>query len=1004
MNRACDMQDQEGDVSRGRERGVVVKLPRARALGAGHTSEHAPEPGGWIVPDAGSQEAESFAFGPFVLIPAQQKLLLDGKAVRIRGRALEILALLVARPGEVLEKRELIAAAWPNIFVDESNLKVNVAALRRALGDGHEEARYIATVAGRGYRFVAPVRRLLQAREPERRSVVLPMQLSAQRGRRLIGRAEVVAALRSALAQERLLTIVGPGGIGKTSVALAVAAEAADMAPDGTVFIDLSPLAEARFIPAALASALGLPVHSEQVVPALTAHMQGRSMLIVLDCCEHLIEPVALLAEDILAATATVRILATSREPLSIAEERVYRLPALETPASSAALTAQDAMTYSSVQLFVERAAARLKSFELTDANAWVAAAICQRLDGMALAIELAATRVDIFSLPELLALLNDRFRLLKEARRSRLPRQRSLAATLDWSYGLLSQTESRILRGLSVFTGPFTLDAATAILTVQEQTAAEVSAGIASLVAKSLVQSDVSDAPALYRLLDSTRIYAKGHLLDAEESELVIHRHAGYFRGLAERSEDDWGKLPTDKWLARYGRAIDDVRGALGWAFSDAGNIETGIALTVAAIPLWEHLSLIDECRSAVERALGDGAGPLSNDHRSRMKLSAALATALLHTRGPLPVGKAAWSDCYEIARQLAEPDFQLRALWGLCDYATWTGDHRGALAAAEKIRELAAALGDTLAVVNVDRQAGTALRYLGRHAEARSRLEGMIANYEPPLFRSHIARFQFDPRVGARGTLANVLWLQGFPDQAADMAERALREAEAAGHAMALCNALAHTAVPVALYRGDLEMARRLLSRLDEHMAMNDMAIWKAVANALNGALLIGRADDRGIPTLLDAIETMREAGFRMRYPAYLSVLAAGLTQSGETARARQAIDEGTNWARRSGEIWCISELWRVEGELFRREGTPEAAEDRFRKALRWARRQGARSLELRAATSLARLHRDLGRSDEGASLLAQVRDRFEEGRDTADLVAARDLDKVGPMPLLA
>lgn len=999
------MQDRDTEGSGRREGGIVLKLPSVRASGAGSHPDQSAGPGSKPLHVVGTHEAAGYAFGPFVLLPGQQKLLHDGNPVRIRGRALDILALLVARPGEVIEKNDLIAGAWPNIFVDESNLKVNVAALRRVLGDGKGDATYIATVSGRGYRFVAPVRILASAPRPEGKAALGPGQLPPHLGRQLIGRAQVVSALRDALLQNRLVTIVGPGGIGKTSVALAVARDAAERFRDGTVFLDLSPIAEPRFVAPALASALGLSLHSEHVVPALNTHLHGRTMLIVLDGCEHLIETVAILAEDVLTGTTGIRIMATSREPLSVAHENVHRLPALETPAEPAGMTARGAMTYSAVQLFVERARARSNSFELTDATAPIATAICQRLDGMALAIELAATRVDMFSLSELLSLLNDRFQLLEEARRSRFPRQRSLAATLDWSYSLLSQAERRVLRGLSAFAGQFTLESAGAVLAEPGDVIGGTSAVIASLVAKSLVQSDVSEPIAFYRLLDTTRIYARGHLLAAKDASDVMRRHANRVRDLAERSETDWGTLPTPEWLALYGRAIDDVRSALNWAFSDGGDVEMGLALTVAAIPLWDHLSLLDETRSSVERALARQAARagLEGD-RIRMKLCAALGTAILHTKGPLPAGRAAWTEVYEIARAAGDHDYQLRALWVLCDYCTWSGDHRAALATVAKIRDLATALDDRPALVNVDRQAGTSLRYLGRQAEARASLERMISNYVPPLYRSHIARFQFDPRVGARGTLANILWLQGYPDQATAMADRALREAEAAGHAMALCNALGHTACPIALYVGDLGKAEELLARFDEHVAKHAMGIWRAVARALRGVLLVRQEHTLGVAVLLDAIEAMREVGFRLRYPAYLGVLAAGLSRSGDTANARLAIEEAIVIARRGGEIWCIAELLRIEGELLLRGGSLEAAEQCFQRALRWSRRQGTRSFELRAAISLARLYRDLGRADEAAAILAPVYDRFDEGWDTADLAAARQLAGCGLTSVLA
>ncbi len=278
----------------------------------------------------------------------------------------------------------------------EANLTVHVAALRRALRDGQADNRYIVNIPGRGYRFVAPVTFVDQQRyvTPPLAAAVRPHNLTAQLTR-LIGRAEVVANLAQQLTTQRLLTIVGPGGIGKTAVALDAAARLVGDYEDGVWLIDLAPIADPRLVPTALASALRLEISSDDPVPGLIAAVRDRQMLLVLDNCEHVIEEAAALAAGVLRGSHGVQILATSREPLRVEGERVHRLSPLGSLPASVRLGASEALRFPAVQLFVERAAAAMNEFELSDADAYSVGDSCRRLDGVPLAIELAAGRVD---------------------------------------------------------------------------------------------------------------------------------------------------------------------------------------------------------------------------------------------------------------------------------------------------------------------------------------------------------------------------------------------------------------------------------------------------------------------------------------------------------------------------------------------------------------------------------------------------------------------------------
>src|SRR5712664_3177391 len=419
-----------------------------------------------VSPAMGPMNGHAISFGPFRLL-AMQRLLLEGdQPVRLGSRAFDILAALVERAGEVVGKEQLIARAWPQTFVEESNLKIQVSALRRALGDGQAGNRYVVTVPGRGYNFVAPVRReetLRAASAPPAPSTTphnLPFAVT-----RMIGRDDAVAALVTRLSRERLVTIVGPGGIGKTTVALAVAERMMASYEHGVWLVDLAPLGDPRLVPSAVATVLGLEIRTENPLAALVAAVRDNRMLLLLDNCEHVIDAAADLAAALLSGVPGVNILATSREPLRVAGEREYRLASLGIPQASSRLTTAEAASSPAVQLFVERVTAIVEDFALTDANAPVVAEICRRLDGLPLAIEFAAPRVEVLGVEGLAARLDDSLPLWRARRRTAMPRHRTMWAVVDWSYGLLGEDEQGFLRSLGIFAGGFRVEAAAAVV-----------------------------------------------------------------------------------------------------------------------------------------------------------------------------------------------------------------------------------------------------------------------------------------------------------------------------------------------------------------------------------------------------------------------------------------------------------------------------------------------------------------------------------------------------------
>jgi predicted ATPase/DNA-binding winged helix-turn-helix (wHTH) protein len=949
------------------------------------------------VADLAPSSAEgAISFGPFRLFPTQRLLFEGDKPVRLGSRAFDMLIALVEHPGEVVGRDELMARVWPNTHVDEGNLKFQISALRRTLGGGN---RYLVNIPGRGYSFVAPVTPLDEAETaaPEPPEAVTGHNLPALLTR-LVGRDETVSRLVGRFPRQRLLTIVGPGGIGKTSLALAVAEQFISTYEHGVWLIDLAPLSDPGLVPSALADTLGLQIRSEDSLPGLVASLRDKKMLLVLDNCEHVIEAAAALAVTVLTAAPGVQVLATSREPLRIEGEHVHRLSPLASPPTSAPLTAAEALGYSAVQLFVERTAATLDEFELTDTDAPIVADICGRLDGIALAIELAATRIDTFGVRGVAAHLDDRFQLLTRGRRTALPRHRTLRATLDWSYQLLPEPERVVLRRLAIFAGGFTEEAASAVAAGAEIAASGVVEALANLVTKSLVSVDVGGVIARYRLPETIRAYALEKLAESGEREQIARRHAEYHLSLFERAEAEAETRPMAAWLAEYLPRIDNLRIALDWAFSPGGDTPIGVALTAASVPLWVDLSLMAECRRHIERALARLDAVADLDPRQEMHLQAALGVSLNYTTGPVPETAAAWMRTLEIAKSLGDVEYQLRALRGLWAHWMNAGEYRASLAIADEFSALAATTGDPAALGAADRMAGIILHYLGDQTGAREHLERRLARAVSPVRQSPPVRFLIDQRVAARALLARILWLQGFPDQAASTARLAVDEAEASGHALSLCHALAQAACSVATLNGDVEAAERFTAVLLDRARELGLAGWIARGHCFQGVVLIMRRDfAAGLPLLRDALDELREGGAAPGYPAFLAVLARGLGLAGQVTEGLAVIDQALALSQRHEENWSLPEVLRNKGELLLLERSAEAAvaaEDYFRQALDWAHRDGTLSYELRAAFSLGRLWRDQGRRAEARELVASVYRGFTEGFETADLQTARRL----------
>ena len=554
---------------------------------------------------AARRPADEVRFGPFRLIPRERRLERDGAAIHLGGRALDILVALAQRSGEVVSKAELCRTVWPDMIVEEGSLRFHMVSLRKALGDSAQDnGGYLTTVAGRGYCFTGATCAEPAGSMPPRvsRSELPRLPLSV---RRMIGMSNSVADAAMELQTRRFLTLVGPPGIGKTTLALQLGRQLESSFPDGAAFIELGGVSGPNLVINAVATAIGRTPPMDDALEHLMVMLRGRRMLLIFDSCEHLIDAVADLTEQLFRALPDLSILATSRESLRVEGEHVYRLFPLPCPPPTAVISADEALSYAAVELFVDRLQASQIGFQLTDDDATLVAEICRKLDGIPLALELAAGRVPAYGIRQTVALLDGHLRLLWEGRRTAPPRLQTLSAALDWSYDLLGAPERIILRRISVFVGAFTLDAAVAVASSTDLDREVVVQVLANLVAKSLMILQEGPSEARYRLLDTTRVYALAKLLASEEALAIVRRHAVFFRDLVSR-EDAIDIFFSSTIMTPYDDDIGNVRAALQWSFSPDGDSDLAVSLTVASAPLFLDLSLPAECRDWVQKCLG--------------------------------------------------------------------------------------------------------------------------------------------------------------------------------------------------------------------------------------------------------------------------------------------------------------------------------------------------------------------------------------------------------------
>lgn len=893
------------------------------------------------------------AFGAFALFPAARLLTRDGKPVEIGGRSFDLLVVLTEQPGRVISKRELLRRVWSDVVVEDGSLRFHLAGLRKILGDGENGARLITTQVGVGYAFVAPVKAIGGgtasspappadepiASMPPSRPMNFPPRLT-----RLIGRDQDIDLLAGRIPETPIFSIVGPAGVGKTSLAVELGHRLADRFDDRLAFVDFSMLENASVVPAMIAGAMGIPVQSDDPLAVVLGHLRDQRILLVLDNCEHVIQATATIVERLVEEAPQVRILTTSREPLRVRGENVHRLDALAYPDNVAELSLSELMNYPAIELFCARASAADSTFIVDQDAARVIGGMCHRLDGMALPIELAAVRVATHGLSATAALLGERFNLGWAGRRTAQPRQQTLQATLDWSYGLLTTTEQNVLERLSIFVGPFSLDAALDIAVDDVIGSSDVVTALDELISKSLIAPNRSAQQGTYRLLEMTRAYGRQKLAarGAHCPSALARRHASFFLTELEASAGRGEAEVRDPGSLR--QQLGNIRSALDWSFGQGGDLRLGVRLVAASAPVFQNLSHLPECRMWCSRALEkiedrDRGGVLE------MELQGALGISLMFTRGNSPAAGSAFSRALDIALSLGDHWNQLRMLGGLHIFHERIGEYETATTCAQRAVEVAELIGDDEARGVAYSLLGISQHLAGDQRAAREALELSLAN-SLVSDRSRTIRYGFDHKNRSGIALARTLWLCGDTERAKVVAGQWVREALHLNHPVTRCIALIW-ALDVYLWAGDFAAAEEALAAFTECAEANAFSPYIAAADGYRGAIAIqrGQATDEALDLVSRSLARLRATRYELLTTLFSISLVRGLILRERFGEARKLVDATIARGVSNGEAFAHPELLRLKARLLRDpEGDIAGSEHILDEAGRLAERQGA------------------------------------------------------------
>lgn len=783
-------------------------------------------------------KARIVEFGPFQYDMIRREVCDRSGPLRIGSRALELLGVLLESPGRLYSREELVSRVWPCTVVEETSLRVHMSALRRALGDGQHGARYIANVPGRGYAFVGEVKSLMALIAPpvpsKRHAPIhgLPARLT-----RPIGRDQVIAQIGELCTRERMVSVVGAGGMGKTTAVCAVVEIQNLSYEHGAIFVDLSRLSDPTLVVVEVSRSQGLNATRDDLTSALEGALRNKHMLVVLDNCEHVIDAVAALVDRILRCCPKVHFIATSREPLEVETEWIFKLPPLGMPQADEALEPDAVLDYPAVQLFVERARATCDSFELTDSNVMAIRQLCQFLDGIPLAIELAAARVDTLGVHGLLCRLESMFELLTRSRRTALTRHRTLHAVLNWSYDLLSVTERLVLQRISAFRSAFDLEGAITVASCPGLSRQQVIDDLLSLCAKSLVVLEPADEQRLiYRLLYITRLFAEKQLARDPDEAMIRRRHAQVMLETATKAQQAGADMSQYRWTSSLASCIADLRAAIEWAMIEECDLPLGIEITAESHHMFYDACLIEEYRRLINTAL-DKIGRAGRENtRLEFKLRIAQSILFAHAMAKGDEQPSVISKTRHLATTLGSPEDQIEALFAICAGAFGQGDYLGTLTYCHEIRLLAQGDLEPISIAIADRMSAHCLHSLGDHDTSEHLAKRVMAFNGARVGRRFLSEVPFD--VSMRVTLSRIHWLRGDFAESWTTVHEALACAEGA-HMLAKCLALGMAAIPIAIWKGELDLADKWVQDLSEHASRCGLPYWQAAAQIFRCAI---------------------------------------------------------------------------------------------------------------------------------------------------------------------
>ncbi|WP_343615336.1 winged helix-turn-helix domain-containing protein [Novosphingobium sp.] len=917
-------------------------------------------------------------FGDFTL-DTERKMLWRGTSyVPIGHRAFAILAALLESPGHLISKSELFEKAWPGISVDAANLRVQIGNIRRVLGQGGKD---IVTEQSLGYSFQGEVRanRISPAAQIAQRFFA-PDNLV-----RPVGREAELAMLDQALSAHRLVSIVGPGGIGKTTLALELARRLDGHFLDGVCFVDLGMASRPEEVIASVAAALQRPVQGEVTADILTC-LRTRRLLLVLDCCERVIEAAADLASNILTHAPGVSIVATSRESLRLPGEFVTPVNGLDLPPAD--VSADMASRFGALALFLRTAAATGTKLTLNAANMAMIADICHRLDGIPLAIDLTASLTGTLGLDAIRDGLDDCISSLALGRRGGIPRHRTLEAAIGWSYDLLSESEALTLQRLSVLADSFTLDDACQVITYGRLDTRTARLAIIALARKSLLNCRIDHEPAVYRLLETTRHFAAARLPGIQDHDELALSHADFILNRLRVLEPTILTLVGGKGAAPP--LVKDLRQALGWAW-ESGRPDLAMDLTLAGESLWLTQGLYREHAAWSLRAHREG----PDDPVRQAAALTALAYGVLYDAAD-EAGIDTVTQALSLARQVGDDFLVMRNLFHGCYYHLIR--HRGyeALAFARDYHTMALAAQDDALIAFARVCVAIAQVQTGEWDDAAACFEDILQS-PPPSFADWVAiPLGMDVVSLALFELGGLLWVRGMAGRGVALIDQALERAERIGSPQNRFQALAFGGCSSAVLSGDVDRLRFYLRLLEAHA--REFALWAVTAQAYRGCLawFEGRFTEA---------RDLLEAYFATGVPSasldvtFLTILAETRLKLGEVDGAEGAILEA--WDRRSSEEdpFVAAQFHRVQADLvLAREGSDDSARGRatdlYRRSITIARTNRTLAFEIPSALALARLELDRGRTGDALDGLNATLAGVTASADLPALLELREL----------